>query len=138
MKDFSIIDNKLFMKKLLKEVTFNNYEVHEIVLHNFAKIIIEGKRNQDFSDEKFTEFITWEEIQPHIYSLVSGKNLPTYFKFVLFKRTDQFNLFLNIIYKANSITCVSGCSYKIFTLDKSVEQDWDKTIQKFLLENNFL
>ncbi|ONI40879.1 hypothetical protein AN639_12870 [Candidatus Epulonipiscium fishelsonii] len=138
MKDFLIIDNKLFMKKLLKDTIFNEYEVYEIVLNTFTKFIIEGKRNTDFYSEQVSECITWKEIQAYIYFLVSGKTLPTYFKFVLFKRADPFNLFLNIVYKDNIITCITGCSYKTFTLDKSIEQDWDSEIQNFLLQNNFL
>ncbi len=42
---------------------------------------------------------------------------------------DQENLpvlYLNIRYEDSTLYCVTGLSLKIFTLDKTIEQEWDR------------
>ena len=35
-------------------------------------------------------------------------------------------LYLNIRYEDSTLYCVTGLSLKIFTLDKTIEQEWDR------------
>ena len=41
-------------------------------------------------------------------------------------------LFLNINYEADKVTCTTGTSMAVFTLDKSVDRVWDEAVEKFL------
>ncbi len=93
-----------------------------------------------------SEFISWENLRPMIYQLMSGKKLPSYFKIVLSTNeektkslsTEASTFFLNIIYKDNVITCSTACAYATFTMDKTGEQLWDNKMQKFLLSYDFI
>ena len=44
-------------------------------------------------------------------------------------------LYLNIRYEEGQIVCVTGTSLDFFTLDKSVEEAWDKKVQNFFKEH---
>ena len=41
-------------------------------------------------------------------------------------------LYLNIHYDGAALTCVTGSSFKTFTMDKSLEHAWDEMAQNFL------
>ncbi|OON96659.1 MAG: hypothetical protein ATN36_05215 [Epulopiscium sp. Nele67-Bin005] len=150
MESFCIDDNKIFMAKLLKGECFDEFEVREIVLHTAVKSIIEGKRNLEFFErdnrESLSEFISWQELKPYVYSLVAGKTLPTFFKIIfstspsktLEISTEVSAFMLNITYKDNEIICTTGCAYKTFLLDKTPEQLWDNQVKNFLFEQKFI
>ena len=40
-------------------------------------------------------------------------------------------LYLNIRYDGRSLTCVTGSSFKTFTMDKTLEHAWDEMVEKF-------
>ena len=45
---------------------------------------------------------------------------------------DVQGLYLNIRYDGKHLSCITGTSFKTFTLDKSLEHAWDEMVQKFL------
>ena len=40
-------------------------------------------------------------------------------------------LYLNIRYENGALSCVTGTSLKIFTLDKRLEYEWDEMIRRY-------
>ena len=48
---------------------------------------------------------------------------------------DIEGLLLNIIYRNGEIHCITGTSLKQFTLDKSLEKEWDFMVGKFFKHN---
>ncbi len=138
------------MSKLLKSDLFDNFELREAVLHLAFKAFVDGNRNTDFFDttldEPLSPYLTWSEVRPAIYQLMSGDKLPSYFKIVLSTpqsktatlSPDLEACFLNITFKDNQITCTTGVAYKHFTLDKSADLSWDTTIKDFLFKHTFL
>ena len=47
--------------------------------------------------------------------------------------TEDVNaLFINVRYEGDVLVCTTGLSMKTFTLDKSLEEYWDNTVQKFV------
>jgi hypothetical protein len=47
-------------------------------------------------------------------------------------------LFMNVTFRSGSLKIVDGTSINVFSLDKSVDKSWDKCIQNFLYNNEFL
>ena len=47
---------------------------------------------------------------------------------------DVQGLLLNIRFENGSIDCITGTTLNIFSLDKSVEEGFDKYVEKWLLE----
>ena len=41
-------------------------------------------------------------------------------------------LYVNIRYEEGQLTCVTGTSVSFFTLDKSLDREWDETVRQFL------
>lgn len=150
MQAYDISNNKEFMAKLLKSDLFDNFEVREVILHTAFKMILEGMRNQDYFDTQneitMDLYLTWGEMRKYIYELMQGSKLPTYFKIILATNSEKTSLlsqdastfYLNIQFKENHITCSTGTSYKLFTLDKSADKIWDKQIEEFLFHHHFI
>lgn len=153
MQSFDVINRKDFMAKLLKSDLFDTFEVKEVVAHVAFKMVLDGKRNKDYFEDindapldTYSEFLTWGEIRKHVYELMMGKKLPTYFKIILStnqEKTKQLSLdastfYLNITFKDNQMSCSTGTAYKGFTLDKSADQIWDDRMKRFLLKYEFI
>lgn len=94
-------------------------------------------------------FAAWKLLRPHCFQIIKGKQLPESFSVVLKlpnAGTEKFvrgaapnlaegtvsGLYLNIRYAEKALTCVTAVSYGQFTLDKSVEREWDESIRKYL------
>lgn len=90
-------------------------------------------------------------MREYCFSLIRGKRTPLRFKFVFglsepniekllkqqdlsFTPQDVQGLYLNISYDGTSLKCVTGTSMNLFTMDKSLEEAWDKMVQKFFTQ----
>ena len=51
MESFDITNRKEFMAKLLKSDLFDSFEVREVISHTAFKLVIDGKRNQDYFND---------------------------------------------------------------------------------------
>ena len=149
MLSVSIIDNKLFMNKLLRENIFDNFEVRKVEIQTFTHFEISGIIDKNFYTVEEQEniernFCIWSELKPIIFNLIKGNKLPGFIKiiFSLDENTMQqlsdnaAAMFLNISFENNAIVCTSGYSQKTFTLDKKVENCWEEYILKFFKDNN--
>ena len=104
-----------------------------------------------FSEEKEAlddrEYALWKELRKFCLSLIKGKRTPLGFHFVLsmsapniarlleqehlsFAPADVQGLYLNFKYDGTKLSCTTGTSMNLFTLDKSLEQAWDKMAQR--------
>ena len=156
MISFKIENTKDFMNKLLLQDAFDTFLVKEATISTFQTMSIDGKRNKDFyTTEELEElgtdieYIKWSEIKSLCFQAIKGKKTPLSFKFVFklsekntekflqqtglsFHSSDVSGLFLNIIFENGAIHCVSGTALKIFTMEKSLDTEWDAMIERFL------
>ena len=147
----------LFMNHLLRQDSFDNFLVSSATITTFTTFTIDGQFRPEFYDtDTITEEeaagiseesnITWKSIRPFCFQLMKGKRLPLSFQIVLqlprgkftslFMKNDLiadpdnvFGLFLNIQYKNNVLTVTTGSSLKGFSMDRSIDQIWDLSIQ---------
>lgn len=156
MTSLHIVDVKDFMSKLLLSDIFNRFLLSEAEITTFASFSIDGKLNKDFFSEdeliqsnlENMNYSYWETLKPFCFEIIKGKKTPAGFKIVFMlspsnverlllkssipiRHEDINGLFLNIKYTANSLSCITGTSLKIFTLDKTLENEWDLMVQKF-------
>ncbi len=159
MLALKILDTKLFMNHLLRKNTFDFFQICEASIKTFSTFHIDGTINKDFfsSDERETlalenkKYCTWVEQKPFIFYLIKGNKLPLSLKFVLLyphEKTKQLllqynlpysmedinGLYFNIYFENNTVTCTLGTSFKLFTMDKTLEQVYEATIKTFLKE----
>ena len=56
---------------------------------------------------------------------------------VVLQSADVLSLSMNIRYQNDELTIVTGTSLRIFTVDRSLEQQWDQWVRRFLTEGNY-
>lgn len=154
-----IADVKNFMKKLLISKIFDKFLLNEVTIVTSATYNIEGKINKDFFDNKDElevefkdKYVEWGKVKPICFELIKGKVLPLNLKIVMqlssantkkfisqstsmMNSEDITGLFLNITFDRKDLRCVTGTSLKTFTMDKTVDKEWDLMIEKFFRQN---
>ena len=155
MRSYQIQDIRDFMKKLLIADTFDTFLLSEASITTFSTFRIDGTFHPEYLSEESevspaeqSGLTLWKRIRPFFFELTKGKHTPLNFQIVFrlaphnveklitqsglsFAPSDIGGLFLNIRYDGSSLTCVSGTSIRIFTLDKSLDFAWDSMLEKF-------
>lgn len=142
------------MGKLLLTETFDPFYFMEGEITTFGTFTIDGYLKKEFfekDDIPLRDYALWKEVREYCFSLIKGKRTPLSFKFVLglsdsnieklllqqgldFKPQDVRGLYINIKYDGTKLQCITGTAMNLFTMDKSLEQAWDKMIQKFFTQ----
>lgn len=155
-----LTDIKSFMNILLTTNTFDNFLLQEAVIQGNASFVIDGHLQKGFYNEEELEtlHLTKDNILPfsmlktNCYDLIKGKKTPSSFKFVFLLSHDNLEntlrslsssytiqdlsgVFMNIKYQNQLLTLTTGISYRIFSTDKSLEQEWDRLVMKFLRQH---
>lgn len=156
MRSYQIQNTRDFMKQLLIGDTFDTFLLSEAAITTFSTFHIDGTFHPDFFSTAEREqsameqsgYALWKRIRPFFFELNKGKNTPLSFHIVFrlaphnveqlirqsglsMRSEDVDGLFLNIRYDGAMVTCISGTSLKIFSLDRSLEQAWDSMLEKF-------
>ena len=153
---------KEFMNKLLLTPVFDDFLVSEGSITTFTTFTVDGQLHREFydSDEQpvsdpDTDQVTWGMIRSFCLQIFRGKRLPLSFRFVFqlpaaktvslledndlpLAPEDIFGLFLNIQYRNNTLMLTTGSSLRVFSLDKSLDQAWDRSLQEFLAVNDLM
>ena len=155
-----ITDIGTFINKLLKEGMCDHFLLQEAVITQAATFTIDGSLQADYFDSEETEkfqlqnltYVPFSLMRPHCLKLMQGKKKPLYFKFVFllspvnqsktvecagtsFLPEDVSGMYLHFIYKNEVLTCTTGISYRKFSLDKALDQEWDRLVPVFLRKN---
>ena len=156
-----IEDMKQFTARLFMGETFDHFLIREAEIITFNVFTIDGHIRQGYYSEEeleenqLEELSSWKMIRPYCFSLSKGKKLPGSFqsvlqmppqaveKFVAARqmplRADQVNgLYLNIRYEEGKLFCVTGTSVSFFTLDKTLDSEWDQAVRSFLKKNEII
>lgn len=149
-----IADIKAFMKRLLLSETFDRFLLLEGSITTFNTFHIDGALQKSYFTQEEQEQIGnrplsfWEEVRPFCFELIKGKKTPLSFRFtfqlsasnvekLLFQTgihipSDQVRgLFINLRYDGKTLTCTTGISLAIFTMDKKLDHAWDDMVQKY-------
>ncbi len=155
MISLAIPEVKTFMAKLLTQSTFDFLILREMELSTFINYTIRGQLNNEFySEEERKErgdrsFALWSEVRAVAFSMIKGNKTPTSFKLVFQLPADRCEtlvlqsggklrmeeiggLYLNVRFEKNELHIITGTAIKTFTLDKTLEQEWDQEVKKLL------
>lgn len=142
------------MSKLLLSETFDPFYFIEGEITTFNTFTMDGFLKKEFFDTEEAparEYALWKEVREFCFSVIKGKRTPLSFKFVLglsdsnieklllqqdldFKPEDVRGLYINLKYDGQSLQCITGTAMNLFTMDKSLDQAWDKMVQKFFTQ----
>ena len=150
-------DTKTFMLSLLKLTVFDGFLMSECTITTYNTFQIDGHIHKEFySDEDIqttASISKWSSLKQMCFDLIKGKNPPLSFKFVfqlskenvekflqltdsLFSPIDINALVLTIKYDGSCITCMTGTALSSFSMDKTIDRQWDDFIKKFFIKHN--
>lgn len=155
MVGLNIEDVKQFTGKLFVGDTFDSFLVREAEIATFNTFSIDGHirkgyyTQEELEENPVGEYSPWPVIKPVCFSLIKGKKLPGSFQIVLQAAPDKVEeflagrslpvtadqikgLYLNIRYEGGKIICVTGTSVSFFTLDKTLDIEWDEAVKLFM------
>lgn len=155
----TITERKTFMNRLFLTEYFDHFLLSEATFVTFNTFHIDGVLEKEYytpdeleigqlTDQQYS---SWKQIRPFALSLIKGSHTPLEFKIIFrlseknvkkllaqaslsYSAEDVNGLFLNLHFKAGTLTCTTGTSLAFFTMDKSLEKAWDDTIKKYLKE----
>ena len=112
---------------------------------------MDGYLHKEFFDEPpRQEYSCWRDMRGYCLELIRGKRTPLSFRIVLSLASEQFpafleshelsafrpeeirGLYLNFQYDGQALQCVTGSSLSTFSLDKSLERQWDEYAKELL------
>ncbi|RGT72613.1 hypothetical protein DWX08_09005 [Ruminococcus sp. AF18-22] len=153
MISLKLTNTKEFMRHLLLSDTFDHFLFIEGKIVTFNTFTIDGYMQKKFfeTEEHLPQYSFWSNIREYCFSIIKGKRTPLSFQFIFclspkniarlieqnqldFQPESVQGLYLNLKYDGTSLSCVTGTSLHIFTMDKSLEQVWDKNVQKFFIQ----
>lgn len=147
---FKIVDVKDFMNKLLIGEVFDNFLLVSFEITNYAKITIDGVKNEDWYEEEASgRYVAWKEVRDKISSLLKGDKVPLGIKGVFRlseENTDKtaaklgikdaaekdYGLFFTLKFEKGEINIVTGVSVTDFLMSKQIGNLWDEDLLKFL------
>ena len=150
-------DKKTFMNQLLCSEIFDRFLLLEASVAKEATFSIDGRINaslytkeeldeQNLSDAKI---LPYAKLRPICYQLIRGSHTPVSFKFILmlspqntantllhsesgFTESDIKGIFLNLTFQNGQLLLTTGISYASFSMDHTLDQEWDLLVKKFL------
>lgn len=153
MQAIEILDIKQFMRLLFQTDTLDHYEMVSAEIRTDISYSIDGKLNQSFYNKDELSllqleknfFLPWQYAKEKIFSLIKGKKTPSLLKLILkvnpiqaedilslsnssLNSNDIDGFFLNIIFQENKLNVICGLSYKIFTMDRELENYFSENI----------
>jgi len=154
---------RVFMNKLLCTEIFDNFLLQEASIQGNISYHIEGALHTGFYSEEELEqehltglsFIPYGKVRTQCFDLIKGKRTPSFFKFVLLlspanlEKTlqqtgsslttrDVTAAFINLKFQNNSLLLTTGISYRTFSIDKTLDREWDVLIKKFLKNHEII
>ncbi len=156
MTALSILDVKEFMNIFLRTDTFDSFLLVEGAITTCMTYLLDGHAKADFfspEDEPYPlvsqePYIPFSLVRPVCFSIIKGRRTPSAFKFVFqlssenqkrtvasinsnFSPEDISGMYLNLKYQEQKLTCTTGVSYQMFSMDKSLEHAWDDMVKIF-------
>lgn len=150
-----IADVKDFMSKLLIQNIFDNFYLTELEITTFTKFQIQGRINRSYysSDELEAlhdrSMVKWSEVKPFALQIVKGNKTPNSFHIVLqladenvekliinagipMNPGDVSGLYMHLKFEGGKLNIITGTGIKTFTMDKTLDKEWDDMTKKFL------
>lgn len=155
-----LTDVKDFMNRLLRSEVFDHFHLQEAVITSGATYTINGQITKGFySEDELSElqlegcrFLPFSMLKTNCFDLIKGKKTPSAFRFVFllspenmektltavgssYKVSDVTGMYINLKYQNQLLSLTTGIAYNIFSTDKTLENEWDKMVIKFLKQH---
>jgi hypothetical protein len=155
MISLNILEVKSFMAKLLTNNIFDSFLLKELDIQTFTNFHISGQFNEAFfSKEELEErgenrYTLWSDVRGIAFTMIKGNKTPLSLKVVFqlpaarsgeliqrlsgrLRLEEVGGLYMNIRFEKVELHIVTGTAMKSFTLDKTLEQEWDSEVKNIL------
>ncbi len=156
-----ITEIKPFMAKLFTCNMFDTFLLHELDIQTFTNFHVSGQFNEEFFPEEELEergenrHILWSDVKAVAFAIIKGNKTPLSLKVVFqlpparseellqrlsgrLRPEEAGGLYLNIRFEKGELHVITGTAIKTFTLDKTLEQEWDREVQNFLRQQGIV
>ena len=135
-------------------VTANTYTIDGFIQKKFFEDRVEGAAGNSATvvDNPIPEYSSWKDMREYCFSIIKGKRTPLSFKFIFsldsagiadliasggidVKPDEVQGLYLNVKFDGETLICITGTSFKSFSMDKTLERAWDARVQEFFEEH---
>ncbi len=148
------------MTGLFKGNIFDSFLVAEGDVTTLITYTFQGAIHKEYLDTSLEDFedneavpsslyIEWGDLKKTVFELMRGNRPPLSWHLILrlaeaqtegflkksglpFSPQDIAGLFINIRLENGTLSVTSGCSLRIFTMDKSLEHAWDDAVGQLL------
>jgi hypothetical protein len=161
MISLNLPEVKAFMGKLLMNTTFDTFLLKEMELHTLTGFNITGQFNEAFFTKEELEergdnkYILWSDVKQIAFAMIKGNKTPLSLKIIFqlpketcealvnslggrLKPEEIGGLYLNVRFEKGELRIITGTAMKTFTLDKTLEQEWDKMVKSILKEQGIV
>ena len=161
MISLHILEVKSLMAKLLTNTIFDSFYLKEMDIQTFTNFHISGQFNEDFFTQEELEIrgdnnvTLWSDVKNIAYAIIKGNKTPLSLK-VIFQlskedtermvnelagklRLEEIGgLYMNVRFDKGELHIVTGVAIKTFSLDKTLEQEWDMEVKRFLKKHEIM
>lgn len=157
MISLKILEVKQFMAKLLTNTIFDSFYLKELEISTFTTFHITGAFHEEFFNTDEMEargnrkIVYWSDTRGIALTMIKGNKSPLSMRIVFqlpMERLEQLiqstggklrmedigGLYLNIRFDKGELVLVTAIAIKTFTLDKTLELEWDSYVKAFLKE----
>jgi len=150
---------KPFMAKLLTNTLFDDFILKEMEIQTFTSFYISGQFFESFfskdelKEREENNHVLWKEVRNIAFTVIRGNKTPLSMKIVFqlpktaseevvnslggkVRLEDVGGLFINIRFEKNELHLITGTAIRTFTMDKTLEREWDSWVKKFLNDQN--
>ena len=154
MTALQIADIGFFMKKFLLTDSFDRFLLLEGAVTTFNTFRMDGALQKSYYTQEEQEQLAerslslWGEVRPFCLELIKGKKTPLSFRFTLqlsAQNTQKLleqsgigipasqvrGLLMNLRYDNQALSCTTGTSLSVFTMDKNLDHAWDDMVQRY-------
>ena len=155
MKALKVLEIKTFMSQLFLGEAFDLFLLYELEIQTANQYKINGRLNRKWYDNdelealEGREYSSWKEMRQFAFQIIKGNKSPQSMKIIFSLPKEKVNkvleksgagllseqvegLFLNVKYENGELHLITGTSLKVFTMDKTLEQEWDEEVLIFL------
>ncbi len=152
MREYTL-SAKNCMSNLLQKETFDRYLFIEGECTTSVTTHMDGYLHRDFFETPPEDvYARWQDVRNFFLELVRGKTTPLDLKIVLclppsaiagflkqkgissFRPEEITGMYLNFHFNGEGLTCTTGISTSAFSLDKTLEREWDDYAATILKE----
>ena len=154
MTALQIADIGFFMKKFLLTDSFDRFLLLEGAVTTFNTFRMDGALQKSYYTQEEQEQLAerslslWGEVRPFCLELIKGKKTPLSFRFTLqlsasntqklleqsgigIPASQVRGLLMNLRYDNQALSCTTGTSLSVFTMDKKLDHAWDDMVQRY-------